>query len=128
MKFLTGLAMAGLLVACNAGATTPSENPLPTVGSSGAASASADPSAVASCDDAFAAIDLADVVAMGSLDALTDELDDTIASCGTVDEWVAAAQAVLPAIDMTGAEAFLEARCAESATLAATPICTELAT
>ena len=33
MSFLTGLALAGLLAACDLGATTPSENPLPTAGS-----------------------------------------------------------------------------------------------
>jgi hypothetical protein len=126
MRFLTGLVLAGLLAACNVGATTPSENPLPTAGS-GAASASADHSAMAmGCEDAFAAIDVEAIAATGSLDALTNELDDTISSCSTVEEWSAAAQSALPAIDMTGAETFLQARCAESAALAATAICKEV--
>src|SRR6185436_8753881 len=82
MKFLTVLALAGLLAGCGLGATTPSGNPLPTIGQSAAASASASASTgesptAMSCSEAFADIDTAAIVAMGQLDALSDELDTT---------------------------------------------------
>ena len=120
MRFLTTLALAGLLAACNLGTTTPSQVTLPsTVESSDMAAA---------CADAFAELDVDAIAAAGSLDAVTDELDATLSSCGTVEDWVAAAEVALPTIDMTEVETFIEARCAENSTLAATAICTEVGT
>jgi hypothetical protein len=131
MKILTTLLIAGLLAACGAGATTPSVNPLPSINDGASELPSTLPTAdgtpvAMACEDAFAAVDLTAIGTMGSLDALTDELDATISACGSAEEWVAAAEAALPTIDMTDAQTFLDARCAESATLATTPICTEL--
>ena len=132
MKFLTGLALAGLLAACTAGATTPSENPLPTVGASSesavaSASAATDESpAATSCSDAFASIDAAAIVAMGRLDAVSDELDATIAACSNADEWEAAAESALPGLDISDPQTFIAARCAEATTLVGAAICAEI--
>jgi hypothetical protein len=127
MRLLTTALIAGMLTACNAGATTPSEQPLPTTSASQIVLPSADQSSVAmACADAFAGIDLAALATMGSLDEINDELDDTISSCPTAEEWIAAAQAALPDVDTTDAQPFLAARCAENATLASSAICTGL--
>jgi hypothetical protein len=132
MKFLTAFALVALLAACNAGATTPSEQPLPTTGastdtmSSTSASASASVAAAMTCTDAVAAVDLSTVTATTDITTLDDELDETIASCGDVSEWTTAVQTAVPDIDLSQAEAFLAARCAANATLASSPICTEV--
>ena len=132
MKLIPALALVGLLAACNAGATTPSEQPLPTTSVSTGAVASTSESASASaetamtCSDAMASIDMTAVGSTTDLMTLSDELDETISSCGTVDEWTTAVQTALPDVDTTQAEAFLQARCAENSTLATTPICTEV--
>ena len=131
MKFLTVLALAGLLAGCGLGATTPSENPLPTIGQSAAASASASASleespTAMSCSEAFADIDSAAVLAMGGLDAVSDELDTTIAACSSADEWETAAETALPGLDISDPQAFIAARCAEASTLVGAAICTEV--
>lgn len=131
MKFLTVLALAGLLAACDVGATTPSENPLPTLSASTAASASASagtgesPTAM-SCTEAFANIDTAAIVAMGRLDAVSDQLDTTIAACSSADEWESAAEGALSGLDISDPQAFIAARCAEATSLVGAAICTEV--
>jgi hypothetical protein len=131
MKFVSALALVGLLAACNAGATTPSEQPLPTTAASttvasASESASASVGTAMTCTDAVAAIDLTAVTATTDITTLGDELDETIASCGDVNEWTTAVQTAVPDLDLTQAETFLAARCAENATLASSPICTEV--
>jgi hypothetical protein len=129
MKLISAIALIGLLAACNAGATTPSEQPLPTVTASvgTATSPSASTSAAAmSCTDAFAAIDLSAMASATDLMTLSDKLDATISSCQTLDEWTSAVQTALPQVDTTQAQAFIQQRCAADMTLAATPLCTEV--
>ncbi|HET7521341.1 MAG TPA: hypothetical protein VFK61_07370 [Candidatus Limnocylindria bacterium] len=129
MKLITALALVGLLAACNAGATTPSEQPLPTVGSSDMAAsdtASASAATAMTCTDAVAGVDMTAIASTTDLMTLGDELDGTISSCGDVSEWTTTVQTALPDLDVSQAEAFLQARCAENATLATTPICTEV--
>jgi hypothetical protein len=127
MRFLTAALLAGILTACNAGATTPSEQPLPTASASQMVLPSANGSSLAmACEDAFAGVDLAALATMGSLDEINVELDDTISRCPTANEWIAAAQTALPDIDTSDAQAFLAARCAENTTLASSAICTGL--
>jgi len=131
VKFLTVLALAGLLAACDIGATTPSENPLPTISESTAASASASagmgesPTAM-SCSEAFANIDTAAIVAMGRLDAVSDQLDTTIGACSSADEWETAAEGALSGLDISDPQAFIAARCAEATSLAGAAICSEV--
>ena len=131
MKFLTMLALAGLLAGCSLGATTPSANPLPTLGQSAAASASASASmgespTAMSCSEAFANIDTAAIVAMGRLDAVSDQLDATIAACSSADEWETAAESALPGLDISAPQVFIAARCAEASTLVGAAICTDV--
>ena len=131
MKFLTVLALAGVLAACDIGATTPSANPLPTSDESTAASVSASASmeespTAMSCSEAFANIDTAAIVAMGRLDAVSDQLDTTIAACSSADEWETAAEGALAGLDIGDPQAFIAARCAEATSLVGAAICTEV--
>lgn len=157
MRFLiTLLAVLALaLAACNMGATTPSEQPIPTVqgdddmgsphemGSMDAmpsASASGDDddddddgSAVGmSCDEAVAAIedDLGEVSSVDDLETLAtdlgDELDDTIAACDSVEEWEDEVSAVAPGVTLTDVEAFIDQRCDDNDEIDDTPVCEEV--
>ncbi len=131
MKFLIVLVLAGLLTACSIGAGTPSENPLATSGESTAASASASASmeespTAMSCSEAFANIDAAGIVAMGRLDAVSDQLDKTIAACSTADEWESAAEGALAGLDISDPQAFIAARCAEATSLVGAAICSDV--
>jgi hypothetical protein len=132
VKILTTIALALFLAACGVGATTPSEVSLPPIGeSSASASASADATADGSptsmsCTEAFANIDTNSVIAMGSLDAVSDELDSTIAACSSADDWEAAAETALSGLDIADPQSFIAARCAEATALADAPICAEV--
>ncbi|HEX6140684.1 MAG TPA: hypothetical protein VF013_09555 [Candidatus Limnocylindria bacterium] len=139
MRFLTAIALAALLAACNAGASTPTENPLPTVDSSHSMS-SMEPSASdeasgmanaspteASCQTAFDDLDLADIGSMTSLSDLTDELDATIGNCPSLDEWRTKAEEMLPNLDLGEVEQFIRDRCDESSELRSTAVCDEVA-
>jgi hypothetical protein len=132
VKVLTILALAALLAACDIGATTPSEASLPSIGeSSTTASASTSatmeesPTAM-SCSDAFADIDAAAIVAIGRLDAVTDQLDSTLAACSTADEWESAAESALVGLDISDPQGFIAARCANAITLVDAAICSEI--
>ena len=141
MRFLLVALMALVLAACDLGASSPSAEPLQSVGTdtSAAPSASADDddddasaSASASsetgmtCEEAFAALDVTALSEMTSLDAASDVLDDTIGSCVDVAEWQAQVSAVAPTLNLDDAEAFLAARCDESDLIDDSPICEEL--
>ncbi len=132
MKILTCFVLAGLLAACNVGATTPSEIPLPSIGGSvatespsAATTMEESPTALA-CSEAFANLDVSTIVALGTLDAVSDELDATIAACSAADEWEAAAEATLPGLDISDPQAFIAARCAEVSSLAGAALCAEV--
>ena len=122
------LALAVALAACDVGASTPSAEPLPSIGGSSAppsTAASTDASAgIASCEDAVAALDVGELT---SLDGASDALDQTIASCESVADWEAQVGAAVPLLDLETARTFLAARCAANTTLAGTPICAEVA-
>jgi hypothetical protein len=128
MKLITSaIALVGLLAACNLGATTPSEQSLPTLGSSTGTIPSPSASVAGSCTDAFAAIDLSAISSTTDLMSLSDELDATISSCPTLEEWTASVQTGLPQVDTTQAQAFLQQRCTDNAMLASTQLCLEVA-
>jgi hypothetical protein len=144
MRFLLVALMALVLAACDLGASSPSAEPLQSVGTDTSASASAssddddddDASASASasgssetgmtCEEAFAALDVTALSGVTSLDAANDVLDDTIASCVDVAEWQAQITAIAPTLNLDDAEAFLAARCDESDLIDDSPICEEL--
>ncbi len=142
MRFLLVALMAAALAACDLGASSPSAEELPSVGAesgvpSAAASTSADASVSASasastdassatgmtCQEAFASIDVASLEGMTSLDSASDVLDQTIASCGDVTEWQTALTALVPGIDVSGAEAFLDERCDDNDLIDDSAIC-----
>lgn len=126
-RIVSVLALVGILAACNIGATTPSEQALPSVGGSiGPIPSPSASVAPASCADAFAALDLSAIGSAADLMSLADELDSTISSCPTLQEWTAAVQTGLPDVDTTQAQAFLQQRCADNATLASTQLCAEV--
>jgi hypothetical protein len=132
MKLISAIVLVGLLAACNVGATSPSEQTLPTVtpstGTVGSTAASASTPAVAmSCTDAFAAIDLSGTTSVTDLMNLTDEVDTTISDCQTLADWTAAVQTYVPDVQTDDAKQFIQERCADNPTLATTPLCTEVA-
>ncbi len=133
MKYLSVLLLALALAACDLGASSPSAEPLPSVGAESmeadhSMDASADASSMTgmTCDDAVAALDPTVLAEMTSLDAASDALDDTIASCSSVSDWETSVSDALPLLDLTSAETFLSGRCAANATLADSPICEEV--
>jgi hypothetical protein len=145
MKYLSVLLLALALAACDLGASSPSAEPLPSIGdesmaadhSMGAdesmdmdddASASADASSATgmTCEEAFGELDVADLADMTTLDEASDVLDDTIASCGSVSDWESELSAAVPMLDVQEAEAFLDERCDENDEIDDTPICEEV--
>jgi hypothetical protein len=132
MKYLSVLLLGLALAACDLGASSPSVEPLPSMGAESMAAdhsmeASTDASAMtATCEDAVAALDLTELAEMTTLDDASDALDDTIASCSSITDWETEVGATIPLLDLTEAEAFLAGRCAANATLAGTPICEEV--
>jgi hypothetical protein len=139
MKYLSVLLLALALAACDLGASSPSAEPLPSVGAASmeadhsmdagmSMGASADASSMTgmTCDEAVAALDPTVLAEMASLDAASDALDETIASCSSISDWETTVSDALPLLDLTSAEAFLSGRCAANATLADTPICDEV--
>jgi hypothetical protein len=125
MRFLTLAALVGLLAACNAGATTPSEQPLPTQGASTEPIMSASAAASAagmSCDDAFAAVDLGSAKSSDDLTGLKDQVDTTIASCPSINDWTAALAKAAPDLPITDALAFLQQECTDPA-VSASALC-----
>ena len=137
MKYLSVLLLALALAACDLGASSPSAEPLPSIGAESMAadhsmgadeSASADASSMTgmTCEQAFGELDVADLADMSSLDAASDVLDDTIASCGSVADWESELSAAVPLLDVEQAESFLDERCDENDEIDDTPICEEV--
>ena len=79
-----------------------------------------------SLSEAFASIDTAAIVAIGRLDAVSDQLDTTIAACASADEWETAAEGALAGLDIGDPQASIGARCAEATSLVGAAICTEV--
>jgi hypothetical protein len=145
MKYLLVLLLALGLAACDLGASSPSAEPLPSIGDESMAadhsmspeesmdddddeSGSPDASSATgmTCEEAFEELDVADLADVTSLDAASDVLDDTIASCGNVADWESELSAAVPTLDVDEAEAFLDERCDENDEIDDTPICEEL--
>jgi hypothetical protein len=125
VKILTTIALALFLAACGVGATTPIGESSASASASADATADGSPTSM-SCTEAFANIDTNSVIAMGSLDAVSDELDSTIAACSSADDWEAAAETALSGLDIADPQSFIAARCAEATALADAPICAEV--
>ena len=128
MKKIAMAAVVVLLAACTAGATTPSEQALPTVSASSTAALPSASAAGVSCEDAFANIDLSDVDASTDLSTLSAELDATVASCPSITDWTTALQTAAPNVSLASALAFLQTRCADNPDLADTALCAQVGT
>ena len=126
-RYLIALALVGLLAACTTAGDGASEPPAGS-GSSTAATGSepASSTASAACTEAFAPI--ADL-SVGSLSDLgdLDEVNPTVDSCESVDDWIAAASGALGTdVSPNAARLLLGIRCADPAHADA-PVCEDLA-
>jgi hypothetical protein len=142
MKYLSVLLLALALAACDLGASSPSAEPLPSIGADHSMAAGesmdmdddddADESAEASsatgmtCEEAFSELSVADLADITTLDEASDVLDDTIASCGSVSDWESELSAAVPGLDLDDAEQFLDERCDENDAIDDTPVCEEV--
>jgi hypothetical protein len=142
MKYLSVLLLALALAACDLGASSPSAEPLPSIGADHSmaagesmdmdddddASASADASSATgmTCEEAFSELSVADLADITTLDEASDVLDDTIASCGSVSDWESELSAAVPGLDLDDAEQFLDERCDENDAIDDTPVCEEV--
>jgi len=133
MKHLSVLLLALALAACDLGASSPSAEPLPSIGAESMAAdhsmeASTDASAMTAttCEDAVSALDPTALAEMATLDEASDALDDTIASCESFTDWETELGDALPLLDLADAETFIAARCAANVTLASAALCEEV--
>jgi hypothetical protein len=121
------LALAGLLVACDAQGTGDSDQPTAS-GSIGAiASEGATGTASAACEEAFAPIVEMGLSEFSELGDLADEVTATVEGCESVADWTAGAQAAIGTDVNPNAAAFLLGTTCDDPSLADTPICEELA-
>jgi hypothetical protein len=136
-RFVTILALAGLLVACTGqgagdieqptdepAATAPSTTPAAsaTASDGGASGTSVD------CAEAFSALAEEDISSITELGDLPDEVEPTIESCASVEEWIAGAQQVVDEEFNPGtANLLLGILCDGEMSLSGTEICRELA-
>jgi hypothetical protein len=140
MKYLLAVLLMGLLSACSLGASSPSEQPLESIGQSESMAPSegasfmdeSSPSAEASgmtgaaCDDAWSSVDVTSIQSVSDLDTIASELDATFQDCGSLDEWLTAANDAVPSLDTTTLETWVATHCAMNSTLSDTPVCTEV--
>ena len=129
LRSLIVLTLAALLVACTGqGDGTAGDSPATTLsppvsspaGSTGGGTASAE------CTDSFAAIEELEIESVTDLGGL-EEVEATIESCESVDEWVAAAEQVIgDDINPNTAALLLRMNCGQPS-LSNTLICEELA-
>lgn len=106
LRTIGSLLVLTLLVAC--GAESPAGEP---------ATASR-----ANCEVAFQQIE-AEAQSMERLEANVRALDSTIEQCPSVEDWIDVATDQLPNVDLSNAESFLAARCAENTQLADSVLC-----
>jgi len=138
MRYLLTLLLAGALAACTGTATSDPTSDASLDLFSAAPSAamsedmdashdmSSDDATAMDCEGAFDDLAAEDVDSITDLASLTDDLDDTIEACESVDEWTSQAEQAMPDVDLTDVEMFLAARCEES-TLVDSSLCEELA-
>ena len=124
-RFLTLVALAGLLAACTSqGQGTQSPDPSAADASGAARTANSEPSAA--CAEAFAPLAEMELTSTSDLGELA-EVEATVESCESVADWMAGAQQVVENEVRPGAaDLLLRIRC-EAGSLSGTPICEELA-
>ena len=139
MRYLIAALVMGLLTACSLGATSPSEQPLPSIGDS--VEQSTEPSTEASesseaspsedmtamgCADAWSNVDTSQVSSIADLEAIASDLEATLELCDTLDDWTSEASTALPDLDISAVESWAATRCSADDTLSQTPVCMEL--
>ncbi len=134
MRYLIAVLMMGLLAACTMGASTPTEQPLPSIEMSVeesaeesiAASPDETTAAAMTCEEAWAEIALTEVSSVEELETIAEDLDATIENCESLEEWLDQASVLLPMVDTAEVEAWAAERCEENDTLSDSAICTEI--
>jgi hypothetical protein len=122
------LAVAGLLVACDAARGPAADGSPGTAGSFDAAGAGAAPvaSASAACNESFGPLAEMEVGALSDLGDLPNEVGPTIEACESIADWTAGAQQLFDdEINPNTVRFLLQINC-NDLSLANTPICEEL--
>ena len=146
MKYVIAVLIMGLLSACSAGASSPSEQPLQSVGqpesmapsetdstppSTSPAGAAESPAASGmtsqACEDAWQAVDAGSVETIGDLVVLGDQLRPTFDDCSSVVDWQNAASAALPMLSPGDLESWASGQCALDDAIGETPVCSDFA-
>jgi hypothetical protein len=132
-RFLTLSVLALVLAACGQAGASPSTDGSEPVSPGMSAPESAAPSgdaagtASAECTEAFAPIEEMELTSLTELGDLPDEVGATIEACGSIDEWIAAAEgAVDDEINPNTVRLLLGMSCGDTS-LSRTEICRELA-
>ena len=145
MKFLSAILLAGLLSACSLGASSPSEQPLESIGQSESmapsAGMSADESMMASpmesagasdnmassaCADSWDAVDTSSVTSISDLEAIANEVSQTLNDCESQSDWLDQAQSAMPSLDVQELQTWAATQCALDDTLSQSPVCAEI--
>ncbi len=146
MKHLIAVLMVGLLSACSLGASSPSEQPLQSIGQSESMApsegASTSPSTSPAtgqespassgmtsqaCEDAWQSVDVGSVETIGDLVDLGDQLRPTFEDCGSVADWQNAASEALPMLDPGDLEAWASGQCTLDDAISNSPVCNDFA-
>jgi hypothetical protein len=147
MKYLTAVLVMGLLSACTVGASSPSEQPLESMGQSESASMqesplaspsesaseqasaapdeSAGPSGTtsAACDGAWQSVDVSSVETIGDLVDIGEQLRPTFQDCSSVSDWVNAASEAFPMLDAADLETWASGQCTLDDAIGQSPVC-----
>jgi hypothetical protein len=145
MKYLSAILLAGLLSACSLGATSPSEQPLESIGQSESMAPSADMSTDASmmaspmesagasddmtsgaCADSWDAVDTSTVTSISDLEAIANEVGQTFSDCESESEWLDQAQSALPSLDSQELQTWAATQCSVDDTLSQSSVCVEI--
>ena len=126
-RYLTGLALVGLLAACSNQGSGTSEPlgslPMGSAGASGAAMGDAS----AACAEAFAPLASMEITSLSDLGDLQDELQPTFDGCESVADWMAGAQTVVADEVKPGTARLLLGIQCNDPSLSNSPVCEDLA-
>jgi hypothetical protein len=127
-RLFIGLALVGLLAACTTQGDGTTDAP---IGSTDAESTGApdgtSTTATPACEEAFAPLAGEEIASISELGDLVAELEPTIETCESVDDWIAGAQTVVAEdINPSTARLLLGIQCNDPG-LANSPVCQELA-
>ena len=126
-RYLTGLALVGLLAGCSnqgSGASEPLGSlPMGSAGASGASMGDAS----AACAEAFAPLASMEIASLSDLGDLHDELQPTFDGCESVADWLAGAQTVVADEVKPGTARLLLGIQCNDPSVSNSPVCEDLA-